>query len=469
MEDEVIAGFAGLITISGIILIVPIPLSLFYNEHYQLIFFLIPAIIFISIGLYLNKKHPIGEVISTKSAIIIASGGWLLVSAIGTIPYFSINMSPLDAFFESVSGFTTTGMTLIDVIEKVPKSIVFWRSFTQWVGGIGIIFLFTVFLKGGIGTWRLYAVEGREKFTPSIKESIRETMMIYLSLTIACAVILFLCGLDPFESVNHAMTTISTGGFSTRTDSIASFSGIVKIAMMMFMIGGAIDFTLYYELRRFRFKKLLRDAELRFFLFTIFISCLITFIFMISENKADWLLDGAFNIVSIITTSGFTSFDLAYFPDSVKALILILMMLGGCAGSTAGGMKLWRLIVLLGLLKRELHRLILPFSAILPVKIGERTLDDDYVIKVGAFFFAYVLLVLSIFTLLSFAISDKFGALSLAISSIGNVGPAFYPVSALDPYSKIVLIIGMWSGRLEIIPVLVFMYELIPKKLRKSS
>lgn len=469
MEDEVISGFAGLIIISGIMMIMPILISLIYSEYYQLIFFLIPAIVLIFIGLHLNSKYPLSEVISTKSAIVIASGGWLLVSAIGAVPYFSIGMAPLDAFFESISGFTTTGMTLINIIEEVPKSIIFWRSLTQWIGGIGIIFLFTIFLKGGIGTWRLYAIEGKEKFTPSIKESIKEIMTIYLSLTVICAMALFLCGLDAFDSINHAMTTLSTGGFSTKTNSVASFSNIVKIIITMFMIAGAIDFTLYYELRKLKINKLLRDAELRLFLLIILISCLITSIFIINERGIELLLDGIFNVVSIITTTGFTSFDLMNFPEPTKTLILILMLLGGCAGSTAGGMKIWRLIVLFGLLKRELHKLILPFSVILPVKIGERALDDDYVMKVGTFFFAYILSIFLIFMLLSFTIPDKFGALSLTVSSIGNVGPAFYPINLLDSYSKIILIVGMWLGRLEIIPVLVFIYELIPKRLSKPS
>lgn len=460
MEKETISGFAGLLIVFGIIMLIPTLLSLIYGEYYNLIFFIIPAITFIIIGLYLSDKYPLSETISTKSAIIIASGGWLLISAIGAIPYLSVGMEPLDAFFESISGFTTTGMTLINPIEELPKSVIFWRSLTEWVGGIGIIFLFTIFLKGGIGTWRLYAIEGREKFTPSIKESIKEIMIIYVILTTICAITLFLCGLSPFESINHAMTTLATGGFSTRTTSIAEFSSIVKIVIILFMIAGAIDFTIYYDLKKLKFKKLMEDSELKLFLLIILVSSLIVSLFTIREKGLEDVLDGIFNVVSIVTTTGFTSFDLMEFSDQVKALILILMLIGGCAGSTAGGLKVWRLIVLFGLLKRELQKLILPFSAVLPVKIGEKALDDDYVMKVGAFFFAYIFSILIVFLLLSFTITDKFGALSLAISSIANIGPAFYPIAALDSYSKIILIIGMWLGRLEIIPILVLISEL---------
>ncbi|MCS7097969.1 MAG: TrkH family potassium uptake protein [Candidatus Methanomethyliaceae archaeon] len=467
MENETISGLAGLLIVFGIVMLIPILFSLIYEEYYNLIFFIIPAIIFITIGLYLSNKYPLSETISTKSAIIIASSGWLLVSAIGAIPYLSIGMGPLDAFFESISGFTTTGMTLINSMEEVPKSIIFWRSLTQWVGGIGIVFLFTIFLRGGIGTWRLYTIEGKEKFTPSIKESIREIMIIYLILTSICAIILFFCGLSPFESINHAMTTLATGGFSTRTNSVADFSNIVKIVIILFMIAGAIDFTIYYELKKLKFRKLMNDAELRLFLLMILASCLIVSLFIMREKGLEYALDGIFNVVSIATTTGFTSFELMEFSDQVKALILLLMLIGGCAGSTAGGLKVWRLIVLFGLLKRELQKLTLPFSAVLPVKIGERALDDDYVMKVGAFFFTYIITIFIIFLLLSFTISDKFGALSLAISSVANVGPAFYSITALDSYSKIVLIIGMWLGRLEIIPILVLMSE-IGSKLRES-
>ncbi|MEM3674298.1 MAG: potassium transporter TrkG, partial [Candidatus Methanomethyliaceae archaeon] len=192
---EVLSGFVGLLLVTGIIIMVPSFPALLYSEYPVLPFFLIPGIIAISFGLYLGIKYPLVEEFSIRGTIIIACAGWLFISAIGTIPFLGIGMHPLDAFFESISGFTTTGMTLIVSLETCPRSILFWRSLSEWVGGVGVILLFTILLRGGMSTWRLYTLEGREKFTPSVKSSVRNILLIYLSLTTICAIVLYFCGL----------------------------------------------------------------------------------------------------------------------------------------------------------------------------------------------------------------------------------------------------------------------------------
>ena len=461
---EVLSGFIGLILVTGIIILVPVLPALLYHEYQVLPFFLLPSIIAISFGLYLGIKYPLVEEFSIRGTIIIACAGWLLVSAIGTIPFLGIGMQPLDAFFESISGFTTTGMTLIIDLESCPKSILFWRSLSEWVGGVGVILLFTILLRGGMSTWRLYALEGREKFTPSVKSSIKNIILIYLSLTAICAIVLYLCGLEPFDSINHAMTALATGGFSTRTGSITDFDVAVKIVLMIFMILGATSFVLFYNMIKFEIRKVIEDIEFKTMLLIIILGGLIasSLLLMSQNSPLTSFVDGFFNVVSIVTTTGYTSGNISLWPNLTKVLLLIFMILGGSAGSTAGGIKLWRTILLIRLVKREVQKLTLPHSVVIPIKIGGKTLDEEYVMKTVALFVAYFLFLFVEFLLLSLAVPDLFGALSLAVSSLSNIGPAFYPVDSLDSFSKIVLIFGMWFGRLELLPVMAFVLKELP-------
>ncbi len=442
-------------------MLIPIIPSVVYNEYTQLPFFLFPSMILLIIGGYFYRKYPFPENISMKSAIVIASISWLLISLIGIIPYLSIDMNIIDGFFESMSGFTTTGMTLINILEKCPRSILFWRSLSEWIGGIGIVFLFTVLLKGSIGTWRLYRIEGKEKFTLSVKESIKNILIIYTTLTIICTILLYLSGLNVFDSINHAMTTISTGGFSTRTNSITDFSISVRIIIIIFMIIGAIDFALIHKITKLKIKEVINDPEFRSFIFIIIISILLVYI-LISRDMS-FSINELFTTISIVTTTGYTSGDICIWPNSTKVLLLIFMIIGGCANSTAGGIKVWRLLILFKLLRRELKKLLLPSSVIMPIKIGDKTFDDEYLIRICTFFFGYIMLLFIIFLLLSINISDTFGAFSLAISSINNIGPAYYPIDKLDLFSKIILIISMWIGRLELFPVMAFIFDFIPE------
>ncbi|MEM3366652.1 MAG: TrkH family potassium uptake protein [Candidatus Methanomethyliaceae archaeon] len=461
---EVLSGFVGLLLVTGIIIMVPSFPALLYSEYLVLPFFLLPGIIAISFGLYLGIKYPLVEEFSIRGTIIIACAGWLFISAIGAIPFLGIGMPPLDAFFESISGFTTTGMTLIAGLETCPRSILFWRSLSEWVGGVGVILLFTILLRGGMSTWRLYTLEGREKFTPSVKSSVRNILLIYLSLTTICAIVLYFCGLDAFDSINHAMTALATGGFSTRTGSITDFDVSVKIALMIFMILGATSFVLFYNLIKFEVRKVIGDVEFKTMLLMIFLGGLVASVsLLVFQNSPPMgFVDGFFNVVSIVTTTGYTSGDISAWPNLTKVLLLIFMILGGSAGSTAGGIKLWRGIVLFRLVKREVQKLTLPHSAVIPIKIGGKTLDDEYVMKIVALFTAYVLFLFVEFLLLSLSVPDLFGAFSLAVSSLSNIGPAFYPVDLLDPFSKIVLIFGMWFGRLELLPVMAFILKELP-------
>jgi len=473
LTHEVESGFVGVLFIIGAILLFPLIPALLYAEYYTIIPFAVPAGIAIVLGYHLNKKYPVKDRYSLEAAIIIAPLAWLLISIIGMLPYLWLTkMAPLDALFETISGFTTTGMTVISRVEDLPFSLIFWRSFTQWVGGVGVIVLFTVLFTGGMSTWRLYSLEGREeKFTLSIKSTVKRIWLIYLFFTALCAMALYLSGMSPFDAANHAMTTLSTGGFSTRTKGLMAFeSPATKIVLCIFMTIGAMSFTLFHSLFRLDLRRIVNDLESKLLFGIILVSGVIAAWMLVTQNfgTPSGLLDGFFNSISILTTTGYTSMDLGLWAISAKALLLILMMIGGCAGSTAGGIKVWRIAVLYRLGKREVEKMVLPPSAVRPIKIGGRVLDEEYVMKVGSFFFIYVFAVLIQFLLLTLVVPDTLGALSLALSAQGNVGPAFYSMSGLDGFAKMILIFGMWFGRLELFPVLALFSKGLPRAIKEE-
>ena len=470
--SEIMGSLFSLMVIVGAIMLLPIIPAAIYGEYYTISSFALPAIVTIGLGLYLNRKYPLLDMLSLEATIVIAPIAWLFVSVIGAIPLALITgITPLDALFETVSGFTTTGMTLFTDIESLPSSVLFWRSLTEWIGGVGVILLFTMLLRGTMSTWRLYSLEGREeKFTTSVKSTIRSIWFIYALLTAVCSICLYFAGMSAFDAINHAMTTMATGGFSTKTASIASFDQPVKLVLCIFMTLGALSFTLFYNIYRLDLRQLLRDAESKVLIAIIFSAGTVVSIIMAIGGSSipDGVVDGFFNVISIATTTGFTSIDITKLPLFVLSILLVLMMIGGCAGSTASGLKIWRLIVLYRLVKREVAKISLPHQAVMPIKIEKKVLGEEYVMKVGAYFFLYIFSLIVVFTLLTFSVPDPLGAFSLAISAQSNVGPAYYPVSILDDYSKGILIFAMWLGRLEILPVLVLFSKGMPNVIRNA-
>jgi len=399
VRDEILATAGGILKVIGGALFVPIVGAIAFGEYMAIISFFACAFASIAIGVLINRRFPMKDKLSIEATIIIAPMAWILVSAVGAVPYSLIlGSSPIDAFFESMSGFTTTGMTLLTGLEALPKGLLLWRSLTQWIGGAGVILLFAVFLRGGISTWRLYSLEGREeKFTPSIGTTIRSIWVTYMAMTAICAALLFLCGMSPFDAVNHSLTALSTGGFSTRTDSIAAFANpLVEFVLAVFMTLAAINFALYYNLFKLNIRRVIGDVESKTLIIIIIIAgALVALMLGLGcSTIAPTISNSYFNVISIVTTTGYTSTDLLVWPLAAQVLLLILMLLGGSAGSTAGGIKIWRAIVLYKIGKREVERISLPPSAIRPVKIGGKILDEGYIMKVGAFFFVYIMAVL---------------------------------------------------------------------------
>lgn len=480
IDTKNLAGGLSAVTMSiGLILILPIMLALTYSENDALLGFLIPMIAAISIGFISYRKVGPPVKLTIAEAMVISSIGWLLVAAFSSIPYVIVlNMNPLDAYFEAFSSLTTTGMTVIPVLEKIPKSILFWRALGEWIGGAGIILLTTLLLlsREGMVAWRLYVSEAREeRLAPTVKETVRNIWLIYVFYTVLCAFILMFVGLDPFDAACHALTCVSTGGFSTRTENVGAFNNTaVEAILIVFMILGATRFSLHHRLFTGDVKGFVKDFEFRTFMLILVMSSLIVSLDLIHRmglGLHEAFRIGFFHSISICTTTGFTTMDLSSFPypPLSKAIFLLLMIIGGCSNSTAGGMKIWRLVVLLKSARHEVEGFLLPPETFRKLKVNGRVLEDSEVVRIASFFFMYIFFVLVTAVVITFLEGDFLGSLSAVCSATATVGPSFISPSALSPLSKVILIISMWIGRLELIPVFLLFTPRLWKGRRKTT
>lgn len=462
----------------GLIFILPMIMALIYMESDALLGFLIPMVVATSIGFISYRRVGPPVKLTIAEAMVISSIGWLLVAAFSSIPYaIVLGMNPLDAYFEAFSSLTTTGMTVILVLEGIPKSILFWRALGEWIGGAGIILLTTLLLlsREGIVAWRLYVSETREeRLAPTIRETIRNIWLIYVFYTVLCAFILMFVGLEPFDAICHALTCVSTGGFSTRTENVGAFNNTtVEVVLIVFMILGATRFSLHHRLFTGDVKGFVRDFELRVFVLILTISSLIVsldLIYRLGLDLGEAFRIGFFHGVSICTTTGFTTRDLNSFPypPLSMAVFIVLMIIGGCSNSTAGGIKIWRLAILLKLARYEVENFLLPPEAFRKLKLNGRVLEDGEVVRIASFFFMYIFFVLITTTLITFLEGDFLGGLSAVCSATATVGPSFMSPLALSPLSKVILIISMWVGRLELIPVLLLFTPKLWRGRRKT-
>lgn len=459
----VFSALSRLVLIVGILLFIPVFVALFFEEYDLIWHFIVPGSLATALGLITTSfTHFSLRKITIVEAMVISALGWIVVSAIGAIPYVTIiNMDYVDAYFETMSGFTTTGMTLIKTIETTPKSLLFWRAFTQWVGGVGIMLFFIIVFAsaGAAGLWRLYLAEAREdRLTISAWVTVKYIWMIYFLYTALCAFLLWLAGMTPYEAITHSFTVLSTGGFSTRTLSIAAFHNLkIEAIMILFMFIGGVSFLAHYILFTRGFKAFIRHFEVKAMAAIVAIATALVVMDLTLNNITD-VFNGVryalFQVVSIMTTTGYTTTDMNKWPPLSKMVITALMFIGGNAGSTAGAIKVGRIVIMLKLIWHEISKLSLPRGAEKPFRIGGRILEESDILRVGGFVAAYFILYLIEVGIVTFRGYPVFSALSGVASAQGNVGPAFISLFELDKISKTVLIIGMWAGRLEVIPVL---------------
>ncbi len=394
----------------------------------------------------------------------------LLASAFGALPYLLTGtLSPVDAFFESASGFTTTGSTVLTDIESAPHALLLWRSLSQWVGGMGIIvFAVAVLPLLGIGGMQLFKAEVpgpiTDKLTPRVSGTARRLWAVYVGFTALAFVALTVAGMPPFDAINHALTALATGGFSTRSASIGAFGPAVQWVVIVFMLVAGINFVLHYHVLSGRPGALLRDTEFRFFsLIVVALIAAMTWILRGTDEAGEVLRAAAFQVVSLITTTGYGTADYALWPHLAQVLVFPLLVLGGMAGSTAGGIKSLRVLLGLRALRATVARIIHP-QVVSSVHYGDRPVSDEVVSGIGVFFLAYLLIAFSVALAVGSAGYDVVTCLSAALTSVGNVGPG---LGAIGPschfahfpgYVKLVLALAMIAGRLEIFTVLVLFF-----------
>jgi len=430
------------------------------------------ATIALGVGFTAFRRTSLTRDLSVREGYAVVALSWLTVGVIGAIPYLLAGVidSPMAALFESVSGFTTTGATVFGEIETLPRGILFWRSMTQWLGGMGIVLLGIAILPFlGVGGMQLFRAEvpgpTKERLTPRIRQTATTLWYVYAGLTAIQAVLYLFGGLSVFDAVNHAMTTLSTGGFSTRNESLAAFeSPYVQYVTVFFMYLAGVNFTLHYRLSRGRFLYT-ADAEWRFFTGTIAGAIVLLIAITLSSGLGfeRAIRDSVFQVVSIVTTTGFVTADYETWAPSGQLLLVFLMFMGGMAGSTAGGMKAMRVRMLLRHGLTELKRSVHP-RAVIVARLGNTTVSDRTFLRVLAF----ALFFLALFAAGAFALTvlghDLVTAVGASAAAIGNIGPGLGEVGPLDHYgwmnpaSHAILIFLMLAGRLELFTILVLFH-----------
>jgi trk system potassium uptake protein TrkH len=448
----------------SLIFSVPIATAAYYGEN--LLPFLIAAATSFTVGLILSIMKPESEVVKYREGYAIVGLGWLIVSIIGALPYMYIGVSPLDAFFEAMSGFTTTGATIFDTVEDLPRSILLWRSLTQWLGGMGIVVLFVAIFPAiaKMGEPLLHAeVPGirLSKLKPKLKDTAILLYTAYFVFTVLEISLLYILGLDFYDAINHAFTTLSTGGFSTHTQSISYYNNpAVESVITLFMFIGGANFALLYFLLRGNFR-IIRDAEFRVYAFILSMAVLVLAILNLDTYSSiiESIRYSVFQAVAIMTTTGYTTYDFDTWNDSAKLVLLILMFVGGSSGSTAGGIKAGRMYLLTIYSIIQIQKAAEPRRARV-VKFGGEVIKSELLDEVAAFFVLYIVIfVISVF-LVSISGLDMITSISAVAATINNVGPALGAAGASETYSalpwfaKLILSIDMWMGRLELFAVI---------------
>ncbi len=420
--------------------------------------------------LFLANKKVNYELINKRDGFIIVSFTWIVISLFGTLPFLLSGtiVDFTDAFFETMSGFTTTGSSILTDVESVSKGVLYWRSVIQWIGGMGIIVLSLAIMPIlGIGGMQLFIAEvpgpTKDKLHPRITETAKRLWGIYVLLTFAQISLLFAGGMDFFESMCHSFTTMATGGFSTRNDSVASFSPYIQYIITFFMFLAGTSFVLHYYALHFRFKKVWESEEFRSYFkiiagSTVFIS---VSLLLTTDTKIETAFRNAFfQTVSIVTTTGFFTADYLLWQPFLWFLIFLLMFTGGCAGSTGGGIKIVRQLLLFKNSRLELRRLIHP-NAVIPVRLNGRAIPENIIYNVLAFFIIYILIFVFASLFMSMIGLDFETSVGAVASSLGNIGPGIGTVGPVHNYASIptsgkwLLSFLMLLGRLELFTVLV--------------
>lgn len=404
-----------------------------------------------------------------REGFAIVAFGWFAAALFGSIPYMFDGVTPLNALFESMSGFTTTGATVFVDIETHSRSLLFWRSMTQWLGGMGIIMLFIAILpKLGVAGRQMFRAEApgpkEDQLKPRIRETAKILWAVYVSISVVELLLLLIAGMSFFDACTHTFTTMACGGFSPYADSVAAFnSPFIEGIITLFMFIAGANFALHYKTLYSDKKSLLKDNEFKFyFLIVGLATVLLTLILWrdTSDSIPTSFRYAVFQVISILTTTGYATTDFNLWTDSGKVVLLAMMFIGGCAGSTAGGIKVVRLLLLLKYARGELFKAIHP-KAVRPIKFNGKGVPGDIMHAIISFVVIYFLIFLISSAILSIFGMDLTSSVTASIATLGNIGPGFNMVGPMANFStvpligKLVLISNMWIGRLEVFTVIV--------------
>jgi trk system potassium uptake protein TrkH len=461
-----------LLFVNGLLMLLCLPASFAFDDG-MAPHIAVSAVVNIALaGLLRHATRKYTNKMGHREGYLVVFCGWVLMTLTGTLPYVlsgALGESFTRICFETVSGYTTTGATILETIEGRPESILLWRSITQWIGGMGIIVLAVAILPLlGVGGMQLFVAESpgpsADKLHPRIKETARRLWQIYLLLTVCEIILLSLGGMSVFEAVCHSFTTVSTGGFSTRNASIASFdSPYIEWVVIAFMFLSGVNFTLTYFLLRGEPNRLLKNEE--FHLYLVILMGSVAAISLIRAVDAgsishEAVRDSCFQVVSLTTTTGFVTSDYARWPIAAGALLLLLMFTGGSAGSTSGGIKVIRHLIVLKHSWLELTRLIQP-NAVVPVRFNRRVVSERITFNIHSFFLLYLFFFVVGLVFIAITDGDWLTSIGASIACLGNIGPGWGSVGPAQTYSKISNS-GLWGlgvlmllGRLELFTVLV--------------
>jgi trk system potassium uptake protein TrkH len=463
-----------LLIVLGASMLAPYSIQVIYAENSHS--FISSSFVTIFIGILFVLANLEKEFkLNLRQTFLFSTLAWLMVAIFGSLPFLlSANEFTIsEAFFESMSGITTTGATIISDLDNSPKSILLWRAIMQWLGGIGIVVMaITILPLLKVGGMQLFKMEGpdtTEKILPRTIEVAAIIISTYVALTFLCGLFYWLFGMTIFDSVCHSMTTIATGGFSTHNDSIGFFKNSnIEIIASLFIILGSIPFISYLKFSQGNRKIFFNDVQIKGLIYLLIISTAIMFIYLLFINFESSLIDkiriSSFNVISILSGTGYVTDDFGLWGKFSLVFFLFLMFIGGCAGSTACGIKIFRLQMLLIFLKDQIKKLIYPNSVII-TKYNNQKISDDFIKSVIIFIFTFLFIFLIIAMLLSISGLDFITSISGAASSISNVGPGLGEMigpngnyKALPDLSKWILAAGMLLGRLELFAVLVLFF-----------
>ncbi len=459
----------------GAVLLLPVVFALADSEYYEAIPFLLAAAISAFCGLackFYGRKAQNFDQMKRTEGLFIVTLTWVVASCVGGLPYLFFGLSPVDALFESASGLTTTGATILTDFSLYPPAFFFWRSLTQWLGGLGILVLFVAVLpQFGVAGRKIFFAEApgptEEKITPRIAHTAKALWLVYLLLTIVEIVCLLVAGMPFYDALCNSLTTMSAGGFSPNPLSIYGYESSAVIWIVTFFMGLAgMNYALQYQcFLRGRLQPMMRSEELRLYLSIVAVATMILTVLLLIGERCSLSVavrDAAFQVLSILTTAGFSSADFALWWVPAQVVLVAMMCIGGCAGSAGGGLKVVRLLFVWRYLKREIMQLVHP-QAVLPVKLDKTTVSEDVQRQMLGFLFFYVLLIL-VSGLFASVIEQSFSIGFIGtMATVGNVGPGLGEIGPMGTFgnlhtvTKLIFTVDMLAGRLELIPFLVML------------